>query len=73
MKNGNVSDEMRFPLTIIVVGLDNEIPKYKMLLAQIFFCFNWDSLHARLNSHYEARSYKKRSKKIKITGYRKSI
>ena len=37
MKNVNVSDEMRFPLTIIVVGLDNEIPKYKMLLAQIFF------------------------------------
>ena len=22
--------------------------------------FNWDSLHARLNSHYEAWSYKKK-------------
>ena len=33
---------------------------------------NWDSLHARLNSHYEAWSYKKRSTK-KITGYRKSV
>ena len=32
-----------------------------------FFCFlffcNWDSLHARLNSHYEAWSSKKRSRK----------
>ena len=39
-----------------------------------FLCFflNWDSLHARLNSHYEAWSYKKRSTK-KITGYRKSV
>ena len=35
------------------------------------FLFNWDSLHARLNSHYEAWSYKKKSAK-KITGYRKS-
>ena len=24
------------------------------------FLFNWDSLHARLNSHYEAWSYKKK-------------
>ena len=28
-----------------------------------FFFFNWDSLHARLNSHDEAWSYKKRSTK----------
>ena len=28
--------------------------------------FNWDSLHARLNNHYEARGYKKKKyKKIK--------
>ena len=33
-----------------------------------FLFFNWDSLHARLNSHYEALSYKKRSTK-KVTGY----
>ena len=41
----------------------------------IYFCnvffFNWDSLHARLNTHYEACSYKNGSTK-KITGYRKS-
>ena len=45
------------------------------LLWVIRFCFvffNWDSLQARLNSHYEAWSYKKRSTK-KITGYRKSV
>ena len=41
------------------------------LLSVIFF-FNWDSLHARLNSHYKAWSYKKRSTK-KMTGYRKSV
>ena len=38
----------------------------------IFFFLNWDSLHAKLNSHYEASSYKKRSTK-KITGYGKSV
>ena len=27
------------------------------------FFFNWDSLHARLNSHYEAYSYKKKRHK----------
>ena len=36
------------------------------------FFFNWDSLYARLNSHYNACSYKKGSTK-KITGYRKSV
>ena len=38
----------------------------------LFFFFNWDSPHARLNSHCEAWSYKKRSTK-KITGYRKRV
>ena len=37
-----------------------------------FFLFNWDSLHARLNSHYETWSYKKKKHK-KITAYRKSV
>ena len=34
--------------------------------------FNWDSLHARLNSHYEASSYKKKKRK-KVKTYRKSV
>ena len=34
--------------------------------------FNWYSLHARLNSHYEAWSYKKKKLK-KVKAYRKSI
>ena len=34
--------------------------------------FNWDSLHARLNSHCKAWSYKKKKHK-KITAYRKSV
>ena len=29
----------------------------------IFFFFNWDSLHAILNSHYKAWSYKKKKHK----------
>ena len=34
-----------------------------------FFIINWDSLHARLNSGYEACSYKKRNtKRLKHTG-----
>ena len=37
-----------------------------------FFFFNWYSLHTRLNSHYEAWSYKKRKHK-KVKAYRKSI
>ena len=38
----------------------------------ILFFFNWDSPHARLNWHYEAWSYKKRSTK-RMTGYRKWV
>ena len=37
-----------------------------------FFFFNCDSLHARLNSHYEAWGYRKK-KHNKITAYRKSV
>ena len=36
------------------------------------FFFNWYSLHARLNSHYEAWSYKKKKHK-KVKAYRKFI
>ena len=38
----------------------------------LFFCFNWDSHHARLNSLYEEKSYKEKKHK-KITAYRKSV
>ena len=36
------------------------------------FFFNWNLLHARLNSHYKAWSYKKKKHK-KIKAYRKSV
>ena len=42
-----------------------------MYLLGIYLFFNWDSLHVRLNSHYEAWSYKKKKHK-KIKAYRKS-
>ena len=48
--------------SVTILGIENEL----------LFFFNWDSLHAKLNSYYEAWSYKKRSTK-KITGYRKSV
>ena len=38
----------------------------------LFFFFNWDSLHARLNSHYKACNYKKKTHK-NIKAYRKSV
>ena len=34
--------------------------------------FNWDSIYARLNSHYKAWSYRKKKHK-KIKAYRKSL
>ena len=41
--------------------------------SQYFFFFkNWDSLHARLNSHYKAWSYKKKKHK-KIKAWKKSV
>ena len=43
----------------------------KWIILRMLF-FNCDSLHARLNSHYEAWSYKKKKHK-KIKAYRKSI
>ena len=33
------------------------------LLATLNIFINWDSLHARLNSHYEVYSYKKKKHK----------
>ena len=38
----------------------------------IYFFKNWDSLHARLNSHYRACSYNKKKHK-KIKAYRKYV
>ena len=38
--------------------------------SHVVLFFNWDSLHARLNSHYKASSYKDKKKSTKkITGY----
>ena len=48
------------------------VPWMKIIWCMVPFFFNWDSLHARLNSHYQAWSYKKGSTK-KITRYRKSV
>ena len=36
---------------------------FKNIFHEFFFFVNWRSLHARLNSHYEAWSYKKKKQK----------
>ena len=42
------------------------------VIKSVIFFLNWDSLHARLNSHYESWSYKtKKHKEIKV--YSKSV
>ena len=48
--------------------------EFHFLLIKCFFFFflYWDLLHARLNSHYKAWSYKKKKHK-KIQAHRKSI
>ena len=59
---------------IITASYRKEIKQWPQIKAADFFnfCFNWDSVHARLNSHHKACSYKKKThKKIKV--YRKSI
>ena len=45
---------------------------YASIMPEYASFFNRDSLHARLNSHYRAWSYKKREHK-KIKAYRKSL
>ena len=51
---------------IIPAQLDFQETKIKT------FFFNWDSLHARMNSDYKGWSYKKKEHK-KIKAYRKSL
>ena len=50
------------PLWISIINLNIELLAF----------FNWDSLHAKLNSHCEAWGYKKKKHK-KIKAYRKSV
>ena len=45
---------------------------YQNILAWGKFFINWDSLHARMNRHYKAWSYKKK-KHEKIKAYSKSL
>ena len=47
-------------ISFIVVLLGDLMQSF-LTGAPIFF--NWDSLHARLNSHYKAWSYKKKNHK----------
>ena len=48
----------------------NTGPKDKISPEELFF--NWDSLHARLNNHYEACSYKKKKHK-KVKAYKTTV
>ena len=57
------------PVNIYLFKVNNRNTRKRF---EICFFFNWYSLHARLNSHYEAWSYKKRKHK-KVKAYRKSL
>ena len=48
------------------------LESFKRTIFFNYFFFNWDSLHARLDSHYEAWSCKKKKHK-KIKAYMKSV
>ena len=72
-KNTSVCSTNSVSKTLSIVQYKTlcETAKNKIYFKYIFF-FNWDSPHARLNSRYEAWSYRKRSTK-RITGNRKSV
>ena len=57
---------------IVYVRTDDIYKHITEDLERRIFFFNWDSLHARLNSHYKAWRYKKKKHK-KIKAYRKSL
>ena len=59
---------IRFPIVYISFDITAELSEEN--ISVFFLFFNWDSLHARLNNHYKAWSYKK---KKKIKAYRKSV
>ena len=55
---------LKSPNKTISLFFSDNIPAFPFRFKQIFF--NWDSLHARLNSHYEAWSYKKKKHKKRL-------
>ena len=55
-----------------LVNFNASSGKSGKLQFDVLFLKNCDSLHARLNSHYQAWSYKKK-KHNKITAYTKSV
>ena len=62
----------KFLRSDIFSAFNNKEKFGKLWCYLLFFFYYWDSLQARLKSHYEAWSYKKSSTK-KITEYRKSV
>ena len=67
-----------FKITRLLILFDMFLnPSFKMTtsfpnVARTTAFFYWDSLHARLGSHYEAWSYKKKKHK-KIRAHKKSV
>ena len=61
-----------YHLWLLVITKSGKKERKVVSFSFFFFFLNWYSLHARLNSHYEAWSYKKRKHK-KVKAYRKSI
>ena len=75
LNDDNTGEEIWWDAEVVDIdlsskNLENPISLYHTNEKEFFL--NWDLLHARLKSHYEAWSYKKKSTK-KITEYRKSL
>ena len=47
---------------VLILLVDNDSMNSLTVVCFSFFFFDWDSPHARLNSHYAAWSYKKKKK-----------
>ena len=63
-----------FPSKYYIAITSITLPSYYChfdVIKTTFFC-NWDSLHGRLNSHYNACSNKKKKNK-NFKGYRKPV
>ena len=45
--------------------------KYRNKSFFCFLCFNWDSLHARVKSHFETLSYKKKKRRKRLRANKK--
>ena len=63
---GNISIQSNYQFMLFTEFIAETAQALATYALQFRFFFNWDSFYTRLNSHYEAWSYKKKKhKKVK--------